>query len=138
MAHLKSAIFLLGLLFLCGLVRAQLDTTIGSTDPMTDPISFKFADEDAAGAPADVESSYDNAPIPEAESFWSQSNNNVDLQSPEIDSFAASPVFTDSAPNGDDNAVIFDDATAYGGNTTVDEDGFDMVEDLDSTSIAAE
>ncbi|KAG0588081.1 hypothetical protein KC19_2G214600 [Ceratodon purpureus] len=144
MAYFKSAVFVLGLLFVCGLVQAQspnAETTVGSTDPITDPITFKFADEDTAGAPADVESEE----IPDGESFWSQSTEDVEgpVSETSMDSFAESQDYTDATPNEptpyrDDNAVIFDNAPEGGNVTTADEEGFDMTEDDDSPSTASE
>jgi hypothetical protein len=49
---IKSVVVLLGLLVL---VQGQLPDTVGSTDPMNDALSFRFADGDSSGAPADVE-----------------------------------------------------------------------------------
>jgi hypothetical protein len=128
---IKSVVVLLGLLVL---VQGQLpdsDSTVGSTDPMTDALSFKFADEDSSGAPADVDSAEANSSVPEGESFWS------DNGSPETstDSFAEAQ---EAYIPGDGTDVIFNDAAVGGNATTPDDDdeGFDMVEDVDSDSTA--
>lgn len=118
---IKSVVFLLGMLVVCGLVQGQSpdsDSTVGSTDPMTDALSFKFADEDSStGAPADVEA---NSSVPEGESFWSDNESFTEAQ--------------DYIP-ADGTDVIFNDA---GNATNPDDDGFDMVEDVDNDSTAAQ
>lgn len=137
MANLKLAIFLLGVLFLCRLVQSQsdLDSTVGSTDVMTDPITFKFADEESAGAPADAESNDENTPVPESESFWSQSSDDVNGagargSNTEVDSFSDSQVYTDSVAN---ERVTYNNTVVDGSaiTTSADEEGFDMIEDED-------